>query len=94
MLLITYIAQLHAHFTACKCIYCVLTACENVGNHHLESRLSRLYILDCLQVFAMSLIKITKSSLLAPVADHHPVYIYQVSYHIIYSLHCMHDDSI
>ena len=41
-----------------------------------------LSILDYLQVFAMSLMTITKSSLHAPVAEDNPVY-QQVSYHII-----------
>ena len=45
-----------------------------------------LSIFGCLQVFAMYLMKIPKSSLHAPVADQVPV-CYQVSYHIIYSLH-------
>ena len=45
-----------------------------------------LSILGCLQVFAMYLMKITKSSLHAPVADQDSVN-HQVSYHIIYSLH-------
>ena len=44
-----------------------------------------LSILDCLQVFAMSLMKITKSLLHAPVAEDQTVS-QQVSYHIIYSL--------
>ena len=68
----------------------MLTACENVGNHHLESQLSRLYILGCLQVFAMYLMTITKSSLHAPVAENHRSVYQQVSYHIIY-MYSLHD---
>ena len=44
-----------------------------------------LSILGCLQVFALYLMKITKSSLHAPVAEDNSVS-QQVSYHIIYSL--------